>query len=190
MAYDKVVDSAVLNAGLKQIADAIREKAGTSDSLAFPTAMAEAIAAIAAGGSDIAGHPFVAGSFTLAEDATSSITISTDTELWEPVSGRENSCSNCYTFLFIDPLPESASLTDYPEMLIASINSYVTQDVSNYQPRTVVYLNSSGVYSVKKFQNDTVSGLRVYNKKLLATFASSYKGYAGTTYTWLIVRAF
>lgn len=50
MAYDKVVDSYVLDAGLKQIADAIREKAGTTDSLAFPAAMAEAIAAIEAGG--------------------------------------------------------------------------------------------------------------------------------------------
>lgn len=53
MAYDKVVDSSVLDAGLKQIADAIREKGGTSDSLAFPTAMAEAIAAIQAGGGDL-----------------------------------------------------------------------------------------------------------------------------------------
>lgn len=50
MAYDKVVDSAVLDAGLKQIADAIREKGGTFDNLAFPAAMAEAIAAIEAGG--------------------------------------------------------------------------------------------------------------------------------------------
>lgn len=50
MAYDKVVDSSVLDAGLKQIADAIREKAGTSGNLAFPAAMAEAIAAIEAGG--------------------------------------------------------------------------------------------------------------------------------------------
>jgi hypothetical protein len=50
MAYDKVVDSSVLDAGLKAIADAIREKAGTSDNLAFPTAMAEAVAAIEAGG--------------------------------------------------------------------------------------------------------------------------------------------
>lgn len=50
MAFDKVVDSAVLDTGLKQIADAIRAKAGTSDNLAFPTAMAEAIAAIEAGG--------------------------------------------------------------------------------------------------------------------------------------------
>jgi hypothetical protein len=50
MAYDKVVDSTVLDAGLKQIADAIREKGGTSDNLAFPQAMADAIAAIEAGG--------------------------------------------------------------------------------------------------------------------------------------------
>ena len=50
MAYDKLVDSSFLDAGLKSIADAIRAKGGTSDSLAFPTAMAEAVAAIEAGG--------------------------------------------------------------------------------------------------------------------------------------------
>lgn len=53
MAYDKVVDSAVLDEGLKQIADAIREKAGTTDALAFPRAMADAIAAIQGGGATI-----------------------------------------------------------------------------------------------------------------------------------------
>lgn len=46
MAYDKVVDSDVLDAGLKQIADAIREKAEISDNLAFPRVMVEAIAGI------------------------------------------------------------------------------------------------------------------------------------------------
>ena len=63
MAYDKVVDSAVLNAGLKQIADAIREKGGTSGNLAFPAAMAEAIAAISTGG----GAKCATGSIVLAE---------------------------------------------------------------------------------------------------------------------------
>lgn len=70
MAYDKVVDSAVLDAGLKQIADAIREKGGTSDTLAFPTAMAEAIAAIEAGG----GGSFATGIITPAAD-TQTLTI-------------------------------------------------------------------------------------------------------------------
>ena len=50
MAFDKAVDSAVLDANLKTVADAIREKAGTSDSLVFPTGFAEAIAGIQAGG--------------------------------------------------------------------------------------------------------------------------------------------
>lgn len=50
MAYDKVVDSTVLDNGLTAIANAIREKGGTTDSLAFPDAMVTAIGAIEAGG--------------------------------------------------------------------------------------------------------------------------------------------
>lgn len=45
MAYDKVVDSSVLNAGLTKIADAIRAKGGTSGQLAFPDGLAAAIEA-------------------------------------------------------------------------------------------------------------------------------------------------
>lgn len=74
MAYDKVVDSAVLDAGLKQIADAIREKGGTSDNLAFPSAMAGAIAAIEAGG----GMKCVEGSVVLSADATASFRVDVD----------------------------------------------------------------------------------------------------------------
>lgn len=65
MAYDKVVDSSVLDAGLKSIADAIRAKGGTSGNLAFPAAMAEAIAAIETGGG---GASVQSGSFTPAEN--------------------------------------------------------------------------------------------------------------------------
>lgn len=50
MAYDKAVDSAVLDAGLTEIADAIRAKGGTTDSMAFPDGFAAAISALAAGG--------------------------------------------------------------------------------------------------------------------------------------------
>ena len=53
MAIDKAVDSSVLEAGLTTIANAIREKGGTSETLAFPDAMAEAIAAIEAGGGNV-----------------------------------------------------------------------------------------------------------------------------------------
>lgn len=54
MAIDKAIDSAVLEANLKAVADAIREKGGTSDTLAFPSGFADAIAAIEAGGGGFA----------------------------------------------------------------------------------------------------------------------------------------
>ena len=54
MAYDKVVDSAILDADITTIADAIRAKTGGTDTLSFPTGMAEAIASITGGGSTFA----------------------------------------------------------------------------------------------------------------------------------------
>ena len=50
MAYDKIVDSSVLDAGLSKVADAIRTKGNTTGSLTFPDGMASAIAAITTGG--------------------------------------------------------------------------------------------------------------------------------------------
>lgn len=50
MAYDKAVDSAMLDAGLTEIANAIRAKGGTTDSMAFPDGFKAAISALAAGG--------------------------------------------------------------------------------------------------------------------------------------------
>ena len=49
MAVDKAVDSAVLDAGLTRIADAIRNKAGRSDSLEFPESFVDAIGTIEGG---------------------------------------------------------------------------------------------------------------------------------------------
>ena len=46
MAFDKVVDSAFLEAGLKKVGDSIRAKAGTSELLEFPDAMSAAVDAI------------------------------------------------------------------------------------------------------------------------------------------------
>ncbi len=49
MAYDKVVDSTQLDAGLKSIADAIRAKGKTSASLTFPDGFSSAVTAIKTG---------------------------------------------------------------------------------------------------------------------------------------------
>lgn len=53
MAYDKVIDSSVLEANLKSVANAIRTKGGTSANLAFPTGFVNAISAIEAGGGNM-----------------------------------------------------------------------------------------------------------------------------------------
>lgn len=52
MAVDKLVDSTQLDTNLTAVADAIREKGGTSGSLAFPTGFVDAIDAIETGGGD------------------------------------------------------------------------------------------------------------------------------------------
>ena len=61
MAYDKVIDSAKLDADLTTVADAIREKGGTYETLSFPDGFTEAIKAIESGG----GATIATGSFTL-----------------------------------------------------------------------------------------------------------------------------
>lgn len=91
MAYDKVVDSAVLDAGLKQIADAIREKGGTSGNLAFPAAMAEAVAAIASGGidvPDVGNRVFHAGVIIPAETISSNYSFAVPSSVNALDSGR------------------------------------------------------------------------------------------------------
>ena len=50
MALDKVVDSAALDAGMTDVADAIRAKAGTTEPLAWPDGFITAISGIETGG--------------------------------------------------------------------------------------------------------------------------------------------
>lgn len=67
MAFDKVVDSAVLDTQLTSIADAIRAKTGGSDSLVFPDGFLQAIAAIEAGGGSGGGQAFQCGTVVSAD---------------------------------------------------------------------------------------------------------------------------
>ena len=67
MALDKVVDSAVLDAQLTSIADAIRSKGGTTDQLTL-AGMVDAINAIQTGGGGIQS---VSGEYSIAEDVAS-----------------------------------------------------------------------------------------------------------------------
>ena len=63
MAFDKVVDSAALDAGMKSVADAIRAKAGTTDLLAWPDGFKAAVEGIQTGG----GQAFQCGTVVSAD---------------------------------------------------------------------------------------------------------------------------
>ena len=63
MAFDKVVDSAALDAGMKSVADAIRAKAGTTDLLAWPDGFKTAVEGIQTGG----GQAFQCGTVVSAD---------------------------------------------------------------------------------------------------------------------------
>lgn len=60
MAYDKLVDSAQLDADLTTVADAIRTKGGTEGQLAFPAGFVSAVQAIEAGGAGRETVPIIA----------------------------------------------------------------------------------------------------------------------------------
>lgn len=53
MAYDKIVDSSVLDGNLTSIANAIREKAELTENFAFPQGFIEAISGIESGGGNV-----------------------------------------------------------------------------------------------------------------------------------------
>ena len=63
MAFDKVVDSATLDAGMKSVADAIRAKTGTTDLLAWPDGFKAAVEGIQTGG----GQAFQCGTVVSAD---------------------------------------------------------------------------------------------------------------------------
>ena len=63
MALDKVVDSAVLDADMKSVADAIRAKAGTTDLLEWPDGFKAAVEGIRTGG----GQAFQCGTVVSAD---------------------------------------------------------------------------------------------------------------------------
>ena len=63
MAFDKVVDSAALDAGMKSVADAIRAKTGTTNLLAWPDGFKAAVEGIQTGG----GQAFQCGTVVSAD---------------------------------------------------------------------------------------------------------------------------
>ena len=174
MAYDKVVDSAVLDEGLKQIADAIREKAGTTDALAFPQAMADAIAAIQGGGATI--EPL-----TITENGT--YTAPDGVDGYSPVtvdvkgSGEELVITDfsyfCYNGVRLDVLDiiDTSNGTNFTSMFqnCSILTTAPELDTSNGTNFTQMFYNCSNLTTIPKFDASNVTDFSqmFYNCKLL-----------------------
>lgn len=70
MAYDKVVDSSLLDTNLTIVANAIRSKGGTTENLSFPDGFVSAVQAIQTGGGSGDSSGVIGGSFTPTENVS------------------------------------------------------------------------------------------------------------------------
>ena len=136
MAFDKVVDSAALDAGMTLVADAIRSKGGTNAPILFPSGFAAAINALAIGGEN---HGIVARDIIT---ATESMTI------YEVLNAVEVKCTyknslflmGCYD----DVTPDKGSYT---------LSNYIMWHLGTDFVRSFHnYIN--GVVSFSKFVTD------------------------------------
>ena len=185
MAYDKVVDSAVLDAGLKQIADAIREKGGTSDNLAFPTAMVDAIAAIEAGGGEINGARYVCGSFTPESDITSEFTVQ-----HEELSMGDISIDVFFLWCSYDTMIMPDGSWGNSRFLWGAQNAYKHPTTGSERSFGVIaYTGSSGAFSATKYVFVSHDNQPAYSDSFTIKASSTYTLSAGTKYYWLRMTA-
>lgn len=180
MAYDKVVDSSVLDAGLKAIADAIRAKGGTSGNLEFPTAMAETIAGIQAGGGGGGASGIYMAQITPASDATGFIVN-------HNLGTTDILMAACFAESLGDIVPSFAGTASafFGKSSIATRTGKSGHWGGNYYNHTNSYVDSSGLTSAS-YHSYVVDE----NSFSFANAgAATRKFYAGVTYTIIIMAA-
>lgn len=179
MAFDKVVDSTALEAGLTQIATAIREKGGTTDVLAFPDAMVAAITAIQAGGGSSWTDNysvFATGTFTPTENVAQ---CSIDTGV------LFDSSNYLSQFLIIWREPDMITTSGFYIGTIRSLNKY------NSAVHMGVVIGSSAGSNVASPLKTTDSSYPVDGGTTwtITGLSSSLTFRMGRTYRWILLGA-
>lgn len=187
MAYDKVIDSSVLDAGLKQIADAIREKGGTTDGLAFPQAMTDAIAAISAGYDFDGAFEIHSGTFTYAEQilcgSAESITITFNT--------RYPAKRGIYAIIFNTTQDQNIiSVSSNTAYANASTNTAFLKAAVTYASSGTTKRTGSTFYKTSSGFSETGNFYISCDGKTVKIYTSSTDGSttyeAGYTYAWVV----
>lgn len=187
---------------LTSIADAIRAKGGTSAALT-PAQMAEAIAAIQAGGggAEILGHKVAYGSFTLTEDTTTTYTVLDKTQVLEAIKDDFPGLESVIEYIYTEDGLHALRAWSF---LIAVCWRDISDDFYNAKTGTKEWIaailpvdsksssNSALAYGDKYGSFGARSGSNnglmfdTYGNMTIG-FGASYAGYAGTKYNWLIL---
>jgi len=123
MAVDKLVDSSQLDSDLTSVADAIRSKGGTSDTLSFPSGMVNAINNISTGGAGAKIKPY---SISFRYSTNKTLDLSTiDTSRITSFGSMFADCTN------LESLDASSFDTSKVTSMYATFNNCVKLDGAN-----------------------------------------------------------
>lgn len=180
MAVDSVVDAGVLDQGLSQIAQAIRDRAGTQGSLSFPGGMAQAIADIP---HTLWGRKMVFGRFQPSTTLTGEYVLATaEDSVLQGLLGAGESWEDVYStvgVLVMRRATQSFSASQNANTLGGAL-------------RVVGY--PGGAYSVRQYWNGVggssslIGGITVTKEKIAISFASVCAGPSSFTYEWIAWR--
>lgn len=178
MAIDKAVDSGALEAGLKEIADAIRAKGGTNAQLAFPTAMAKAVAAIQSGGAQFGDYDIVqTGTITPASDISeyvldTGITIASKTQ-----------AENTLFLVFLDHV--YGTFSEAQKTLLVGFGGRDNRIIPSFAFAPAVYFTAS--FSIECEKNVVVMPENYPSATITIACGSTMKLRGGATYRWIML---
>lgn len=180
---------------------AIESKGVTVPDATLLDGMAALIESIEAGGGggEILGHKFACGSFTLTEDTTTTYTILTANELFEAVKddfpGAVSLSSNVWlkggsskTYLrnFLAAICWIDNTESYSAEIKANqyLAAFLPKHSLNNSSSAAIYTDSNKSFTARSASKiiAVASG-----PGLTASFGTSYTGYAGSKYNWLVI---
>lgn len=180
MAMDAIVDSTVLNQNLTQIAQAIRNRTGSQESLSFPEGMVQAIGSIPP---TLWGRKAVSGSFRPSTNLTGEYVLATaEDPILQGLLGEGERWEDIYStvgVLVLRKATQTFAASQNPNTLGGAL-------------RIVGY--PGGACSIRQYWNGAggssslTGGITVTREKIAISFASVCMGPPSFTYEWVAWR--
>lgn len=150
------------------------------------------------GGGDILGHKFVAGSFTLAADTTSTYTVLSANDLLNGIKDDFPGATNLSAYFYprggstatpltnflagicwLDEIDYFSTTLNVKEWVASFLSKYSINSSNN----SLMYSDAYGNFAAR---SGSSNGLKIDTNGATIGFSSSYQGYAGRRYKYLI----